>query len=77
MVTWLIVLLTPGRERSLLREPALPREWTQPRDGGDALWNAVYLERAVAALRQQQPVRESPLRHLASLGWNHINLTGD
>jgi len=42
------------------------------------LWNTVYLERAVAALRQQQQhVDDSLLAHLAPLGWNHINLTGD
>lgn len=41
------------------------------------LWNTVYLERAVAALRQQQHVDDSLLTHLAPLGWNHINLTGD
>ena len=41
------------------------------------LWNAVYVQRALAALRQQQPLDEALLRHLAPLGWNHINLTGD
>jgi hypothetical protein len=42
-----------------------------------ALWNTVYLERAVTALREQQPVDERLLAHVAPLGWNHINLTGD
>ena len=41
------------------------------------LWNTVYLERAVAALRERGSVDESLLRHLAPLGWNHIGLTGD
>jgi TnpA family transposase len=42
-----------------------------------ALWNTVYLERAILASRQQQPVDEALLKHLSPLGWEHINLTGD
>ncbi len=41
------------------------------------LWNTVYLERAVAALRRGQEIDEDLLAHIAPLGWNHINLTGD
>lgn len=41
------------------------------------LWNTVYLERAVAALREHRSVDEALLRHVAPLGWNHIGLTGD
>ena len=41
------------------------------------LWNTVYLERAVAALRETQTVDDSLLRHIAPLGWNHVALTGD
>jgi TnpA family transposase len=42
------------------------------------LWNTVYLERAVAALRQRsQAVADELLSHLSPLGWEHINLTGD
>lgn len=42
------------------------------------LWNTVYLERAVQALRDSgQPVDESLLQYLSPLGWEHINLTGD
>ena len=42
------------------------------------LWNTVYLERAVKALREHgQPVDESLLPYLSPLGWEHINLTGD
>ena len=42
------------------------------------LWNTVYLERAVAALRAHaQPVDEDLLRYLSPLGWEHVNLTGD
>jgi TnpA family transposase len=42
------------------------------------LWNTVYLERAVAALRGSgQPVDDASLSCLSPLGWEHINLTGD
>jgi hypothetical protein len=42
------------------------------------LWNTVYLERAVQALRDSgQAVDDSLLPHLSPLGWEHINLTGD
>lgn len=42
------------------------------------LWNTVYLQRAVAALREQgRPVNDDLLRYLSPLGWEHINLTGD
>ncbi|MGO9016192.1 MAG: Tn3 family transposase [Dissulfurispiraceae bacterium] len=42
------------------------------------LWNTVYLERAVTALKAQgQRVDENLLQHLSPLGWEHINLTGD
>jgi TnpA family transposase len=42
------------------------------------LWNTVYLERAVQALRDcGQDVDEKLLSHLSPLGWEHINLTGD
>jgi TnpA family transposase len=41
------------------------------------LWNTVYLERAVNALRERRTVNDALLAHLAPLGWNHIGLTGD
>jgi TnpA family transposase len=42
------------------------------------LWNTVYLERAVKALREQgQVISHNLLAHLTPLGWEHINLTGD
>jgi hypothetical protein len=37
----------------------------------------VYLERSIAALRQQCEIDENLIPHVAPLGWNHINLTGD
>jgi hypothetical protein len=41
------------------------------------LWNPVYLERSIPALRQQREIDESLIPHIAPLGWNHINVTGD
>lgn len=43
-----------------------------------ALWDTVYLSRAVTALRQGgEVIPDALLAHLAPLGWQHINLTGD
>lgn len=42
------------------------------------LWNTVYMERAIKALRAGgERIPEEILSHLAPLGWQHINLTGD
>ncbi len=42
------------------------------------LWNTVYLERAIQALRDSgKDIDENLLPHLSPLGWEHINLTGD
>ncbi len=42
------------------------------------LWNTVYIERAVDALREQgQVIEDDHLQYLSPLGWEHINLTGD
>ena len=42
------------------------------------LWNTVYLEKAVQALKEHGvAVDDSLLAHLSPLGWEHINLTGD
>jgi hypothetical protein len=43
-----------------------------------ALWNTVYLERAIRSMKEHgQQVDEELLQHLSPLGWEHINLTGD
>ncbi len=43
-----------------------------------ALWNTVYIERAVrASSLPDQPVDPVLLKYLTPLGWEHINLTGD
>ena len=42
------------------------------------LWNTVYLGRALDALRRHgEVVSDALLAHIAPLGWQHINLTGD
>ena len=43
-----------------------------------ALWNTVYLGRALDILRRgEERVPDTLLAHLASFDWQHINLTGD
>ena len=43
-----------------------------------ALWNTVYLGRALDELRRGREIIPDPLlAHLAPVGWQHINLTGD
>lgn len=44
-----------------------------------AFWNTVYLGRALDELRRrgEAAVPDGLLAHLAPLGWQHINLTGD
>lgn len=43
-----------------------------------ALWNTVYLGQAVDALRRRgEAPPDGLLAHVAPLGWQHINLTGD
>jgi hypothetical protein len=38
----------------------------------------VYLERAIAALREHGiSIEDEALVHLSPIGWEHINLTGD
>jgi hypothetical protein len=42
------------------------------------LWNTVYLELAIGALRQRgEAISDDLLAHLSPLKWEHINLTGD
>ena len=43
-----------------------------------ALWNTVYLERALdTARRRGDMIPDALLAHLAPLGWQHLKLTGD
>ncbi len=42
------------------------------------LWNTMYLERAINALRQHGiAFPDVLLPHVSPVGWEHINLTGD
>lgn len=41
------------------------------------LWNTVYMEKAIATVREQYDVPDEFLTFLSPLGWEHINLTGD
>ncbi|WP_252399856.1 Tn3 family transposase, partial [Escherichia coli] len=43
-----------------------------------ALWNTVYIERAIESLKRKKlPINDQLLSHLSPLGWEHINLNGD
>lgn len=43
-----------------------------------SLWNTVYMERAIDALKRKGlKINEQLLSQLSPLGWEHINLTGD
>ena len=43
-----------------------------------ALWNTVYLEKAIQKLKRVRGgLSEELLTHLSPLAWEHINLTGD
>jgi TnpA family transposase len=43
-----------------------------------ALWNTTYLDRALDSMRRHgEFVPDKLLAHLAPVGWQHINLTGD
>jgi TnpA family transposase len=41
------------------------------------LWNTVYMERAMAALRADRSIEDNLVAHLSPLSWEHIHLTGD
>ena len=43
-----------------------------------ALWNSVHLARALEVLRgRREAIPDALLAHVAPLGWQHVNLTGD
>jgi hypothetical protein len=46
--------------------------------GAITLWNTVYLTRALEGLRRRGVAPSADLlAHVAPLGWQHVNLTGD
>ena len=73
------ILQPAGRSaRPLLRKSALPRQRAKSDRRRHNLWNTVYLERAIAALREHGIViDDEALAHLSPIGWEHVNLTGD
>ena len=42
-----------------------------------AVWNTVYIDRAVQELRKHRNIDDVLLSHTSPLGWGHIILTGD
>ncbi|HFP4829045.1 TPA: Tn3 family transposase, partial [Escherichia coli] len=43
-----------------------------------ALWNTVYIERAIESLKRKKLlINDQLLSHLSPLGWEHINLNRD
>jgi hypothetical protein len=43
-----------------------------------AAWNTVYLTEATQILRKRgEEISEKTVAHIAPLGWEHINLTGN
>ena len=42
-----------------------------------SVWNTVYLEKAVAYLKEKNALNEDLLAYISPLGWEHINLLGE
>ncbi len=42
-----------------------------------SIWNTVYLEKAVKYLKSRQDINEDLLKHIAPIGWEHINFLGN
>ncbi len=42
-----------------------------------SIWNTTYLQKAINYLKQKETIDESLLKHIAPLGWEHINLLGE
>jgi TnpA family transposase len=42
-----------------------------------SIWNTTYLQKAIEHLKQNYTFDESLLKHIAPLGWEHINLLGE
>jgi hypothetical protein len=67
-----------ARSRSSLRSSSVLRPSGRLRTAAIVLWNTVYLGRALDVVRHRgDVVPDELLAHLAPLGWQHINLTGD
>ena len=42
-----------------------------------AIWNTVYLNKAINQLKRRREIPENLLKHLSPLGWEHINFLGE
>lgn len=42
-----------------------------------SIWNTTYLQKAIEHLKQNYTIDEGLLKHIAPLGWEHINLLGE
>ncbi len=42
-----------------------------------SIWNTAYLEKAVEYLKSKEDINEDLLKHIAPIGWEHINFLGD
>lgn len=42
-----------------------------------SIWNTTYLQKAIDHLKEKEIIDESLLKHIAPLGWEHINLLGE
>ena len=42
-----------------------------------SIWNTTYLQKAVEYLKSNNELDENLLKHIAPLGWEHINLLGE
>lgn len=42
-----------------------------------SIWNTIYLQKAIEHLKQNYTLDEGLLKHIAPLGWEHINLLGE
>lgn len=72
-----MILVGRSRDRSFEQQRYRARGLTLV-TGAIALWNTVYVERAVKTLaRNGQALDLELLKYLSPLGWEHINLTGD
>lgn len=41
------------------------------------IWNAVYLSKSVETLKSKYEFNEELLKHISSLGWEHINFLSE
>ncbi len=42
-----------------------------------SVWNTIYLNEAIKALKKKEQFDEELLKHISPLGWEHINFLGE